>query len=154
MLNTETSFTLSFGWTTKLRSVRWRRLAVAMPWDFRILANTSLSPFTYGTTTIPLWLPLVFFCFLCFVLQWFLRDILFAPVDGPGRVATIIERFSNVLTERRSNWSIVSLARTARAHTLKRQAGSSVWGSRNTRKKWTLSQLVHRPEPPGQGRAV
>ena len=27
-------------------------------------------------------------------------------------------------------------------------------GSRNTRKKWTLSQLVHRPEPPGQGRAV
>jgi len=25
---------------------------------------------------------------------------------------------------------------------------------KNTRKKWTLSQLVHRPEPPGQGRAV
>ena len=33
-------------------------------------------------------------------------------------------------------------------------AGSLVWGSRNTRKKWTLSQLVHGPEPPGQGRAV
>ena len=37
---------------------------------------------------------------------------------------------------------------------LERQAGSLVWGSRNTRKKWTLSQLVNRPEPPGQGRAV
>ena len=45
----------------------------------------------------------------------------------------------------RPNWSIVSLVRTAPAHTLERQAGSSVWGSRNTRKKWTLSQLVHRP---------
>ena len=42
----------------------------------------------------------------------------------------------------------------ALAHMLERQAGSSVWGSRNTRKKWTLSQLVHRPEPPGQGRAA
>jgi len=31
-----------------------------------------------------------------------------------------------------------------------RQAGSLVWGSRNTRKQWTLSLLVHRPEPPGQ----
>ena len=29
---------------------------------------------------------------------------------------------------------------------------SSVWGSRNIRMKWTLSQLVHRPEPPGQGK--
>ena len=34
---------------------------------------------------------------------------------------------------------------------LERQAGSLVWGLRNTRKKWTLSQLVHRPEPPGKG---
>ena len=56
--------------------------------------------------------------------------------------------------KRRPNWSIVSLARTALALMLERQAGSSVWGSRNTRKKWTLSQLVHRPEPPGRGRAV
>ena len=55
--------------------------------------------------------------------------------------------------KRRPNWSIVSLARTAPALLLERQAGSSVWGSRNTRKKWTLSQPVHRPEPPGQGRA-
>jgi len=55
--------------------------------------------------------------------------------------------------KRRPNWSIVSLARTAPAHMLERQVGSSVWGSRNIRKKWTLSQLVHRPEPPGQGRA-
>ena len=31
---------------------------------------------------------------------------------------------------------------------------SSVRGSRNTKKKWTLSQLVHTPEPPGQGSAV
>jgi len=31
---------------------------------------------------------------------------------------------------------------------------SSVRGSRNTKKKWTLSQLVHRPEPPAQGRTV
>ena len=37
---------------------------------------------------------------------------------------------------------IVSLARTAPALMLERQAGSSVWGSRNTRKKWTLSQPV------------
>jgi len=44
------SLTLSFGWTTKFRSVRWAWLAVVMPWDFRILANASLSPFTYGTT--------------------------------------------------------------------------------------------------------
>jgi len=44
--------------------------------------------------------------------------------------------------KRRPNWSIVSLARTAPAHMLERQAGSSVWGSRNTRKKWTLSQLA------------
>ena len=51
-------------------------------------------------------------------------------------------------------WSIVSLARTAPALLLKRQAGSLVWGSRNTRKKWTLSQLVHRPEPAWQMRAV
>ena len=55
------SLTLSFGWTTKFHSVRWGRLAVPMPWHFRILANASLSPFTYGTTTIPLWLPLLFF---------------------------------------------------------------------------------------------
>jgi len=54
--------------------------------------------------------------------------------------------------KRRPNWSIVSLARTAPAHMLERQAGKSFWGSRNTRKNWTLSQLVHRPEPPGQGR--
>ena len=39
---------------------------------------------------------------------------------------------------RRANWSIVSLARTAPAHMLERQAGNLVWGSRNTRKKWTL----------------
>jgi len=58
------------------------------------------------------------------------------------------------MMKRRPNWSIVSLARTAPALMLKRQAGSSVWGSRNTRKKSTLSQLVHRPEPPGQERAV
>ena len=40
-----------------------------------------------------------------------------------------------------SSMEHVCLARTAPAHTLKRQAGSSVWGSRNTRKKWTLSLL-------------
>ena len=34
--------------------------------------------------------------FLCFVLQRFLYDVLFDPIDGPGRVATLIERFSNV----------------------------------------------------------
>jgi len=34
------SLTLSFGWTTKFRSVRWGRLAVTMPWDFRILAQS------------------------------------------------------------------------------------------------------------------
>ena len=45
---------VAFGWTTKFRNVRWGWLAVAMPWDFRILANVSLSPFTYSTTTIPL----------------------------------------------------------------------------------------------------
>jgi len=38
--------------------------------------------------------------------------------------------------KRRPNWSIMCLARTAPAHMLERQAGSSVWGSRNTRKKW------------------
>jgi len=37
--------------------------------------------------------------------------------------------------KQRPNWSIVSLARTAPALMLERQAGSSVWGSRNTRKK-------------------
>ena len=55
---------------------------------------------------------------------------------------------------RRPNWSTVSLARTAPAHTLRRQAGRLVWGSRSTRKKRTLSQLVHRPEPPEQRRIV
>jgi len=57
------SLTLSFGWTTKLCSVQWGRLAVVMPWDFRILANASLSPFTYSTTTIP------FVCLLCSLLS-------------------------------------------------------------------------------------
>jgi len=56
--------------------------------------------------------------------------------------------------KRRPNWSIVSLARTTLAHMLERQAGCLVWGLRNTRKKWTISQLVHRPEFPGQGRAL
>ena len=34
--------------------------------------------------------------FLCFVLQRFLHDVLFDPIDGAGRVATLPERFSNV----------------------------------------------------------
>ena len=33
-----------------------------------------------------------------------------------------------------------SPTRTAAAHMLERQAGSLVWGSRNTRKKWTRTQ--------------
>ena len=38
----------------QFRSVQWGRLAVAMPWDFRIVANASLSTFTHGMKTIPL----------------------------------------------------------------------------------------------------
>ena len=34
--------------------------------------------------------------FLCFVLHRFLHDVLFDPIDGPGRVATLTEHFSNV----------------------------------------------------------
>jgi len=34
--------------------------------------------------------------FLCFVLPRFLHDVLFDPIDGPGRVATLTEHFSNV----------------------------------------------------------
>ena len=34
--------------------------------------------------------------FLCFVLQRFLHDVLFDPIDSPGSVATLPERFSNV----------------------------------------------------------
>jgi len=53
----------------------------------------------------------------------------------------------------RLSWSTVSLARTAPAHILGRQAGSLVRGLRST-KKWIPSQLVYRPEPPEQGRVV
>ena len=35
-------------------------------------------------------------CFLCFVFQRFLHDVLFDRIDGPGRVAILTERFSNV----------------------------------------------------------
>ena len=70
-------------------AVRWGRLAVAMPWDFRILSNILLSTFTYGTTTIRMWLhaSCVLF-FRCFVLQRFSHDVLFDPIDGPGNSHT------------------------------------------------------------------
>ena len=32
--------------------------------------------------------------FLCFILQRFLHDVQFDPIEGPGRVATLTERFS------------------------------------------------------------
>ena len=60
-----------------------------------------------------------------------------------------------LFTAQWSTWpmlrNFVCLARTAPAHTLRRQAGGLVWGSRSTRKKWTLSQLVHRPSLQGKG---
>jgi len=66
-----------------------------MPWDFRILANALLSPLHMA------WQPylcdsLFVLYFLCFVFQRFLHDVLFDPIDGPGRVATLTKRSSNV----------------------------------------------------------
>jgi len=77
------SLTLSYGWTTKCRSVRWGWSAVAMPWDFRILANASLSP----------WQPYLCDCLLCSFLsllctfQRFLHDVLFDTINNPGRTS-------------------------------------------------------------------
>jgi len=57
--------------------------------------------------------------------------------------------------KRRPNWSIVSLARMLQLICWRdRQEVRSEDQLTQERKKWTLSQLVHRPKAPGQGRAV
>jgi len=74
-------------------------------------------------------------------------DYCLLPIDNTSMYVGHLDHISTVYSlMEHVTWK--SPTRTAAAHMLERQAGSLVWGSRNTRKKWT------RPEPPGQGRAV